>query len=564
MQDPTSSTEGDSGSGTTTEGGPGSGTTAEGGSGSGTTTEGDSRSGTTTEGGPGSVTTTEGVSSSSASSSNNEYYYIFGEIFDNEEAYENVDDIVEILNNDINIFDINEDFFQDICYHYERNMHDYVLEDRIEFFYQNYSLCGEGDNINCNLSKIYFENFSFCCICLPAVQTEQSGRKKKEHSMELDESFSMEGVSEAMGNLFFESNFSVLQCFFVLLKENIILSNYGVIITGILLFIQILASFFLCSHMNDIRLFVFRDLIKCKYNPPLKRGKNITQPEKNLVSDSNNLKGINSKNTKTIIITNNTQKKFEKTEELLTELTSVKGMVPINAKNEELKEIMNNINNRNNLNIQKFKNNSRKLNNRRFNNYNEPSSNNRLKESTASNKKIINISNGILSSNDNFNDNNSISVEIYRNNTKRNNEQEGDKNTNYKISYDNNNPDNFSDNTNKEYDSIKSGKSIPNISGNFERGRKDKDLIYPYEKKDYDDDDLDGLDYDECLVYDKRTFCQIFHKQLLDRQLIANTFCVKDHLKPFSIKLIVLIFNISCYLVINGFLFNLKPLLRFI
>ena len=142
-------------------------------------TEGDSRSGTTTEGGPGSGTTTEGVSSSSASSSNNEYYYIFGEIFDNEEAYENVDDIVEFLNNDINVFDINEDFFQDICYHYERNMHDYVLDDRIEFFYQNYSLCGEGDNINCNLSKIYFENFSYCCICLPAVQTEQSGHKKK-------------------------------------------------------------------------------------------------------------------------------------------------------------------------------------------------------------------------------------------------------------------------------------------------------------------------------------------------------------------------------------------------
>ena len=139
LQEPTSSTEG----------GPGSGTTTEGGSGSGTTTEG----------GPGSGTTTEGVSSSSASSSNNEYYYIFGEIFDNEEAYENVDDIVEFLNNDINVFDINEDFFQDICYHYERNMHDYVLEDRIEFFYQNYSLCGEGGNINCNLSKIYFENF---------------------------------------------------------------------------------------------------------------------------------------------------------------------------------------------------------------------------------------------------------------------------------------------------------------------------------------------------------------------------------------------------------------------
>ena len=82
------------------------------------------------------------------------------------------------------------------------------------------------------------------------------------------------------------------------------------------------------------------------------------------------------------------------------------------------------------------------------------------------------------------------------------------------------------------------------------------DIIYPYEKKDYDENDLDGLDYDEALIYDKRTFYQLFCKQLKERQLIANTFFVKDNLKPFSIKLIVFIFNFSCYLVINGFLFN--------
>ena len=504
--------------------------------------------------------TTEGGSSGSTSSSNDQYYYIFGEIFDNEEAYENMDDIVEFLNNDINVFDINEDFFQDICYHYERNMHDYVLDDRIEFFYQNYSLCGEGDNINCNLSKIYFENFSYCCICLPVVQTEDSGHKKKEHSMELDESFSMEGVSEAMGNLFFESNLSVVQCFFVLLKENIILDNYGVLITGILLFIQILASLFLCSHMNDIRLYVFRDLIKCKYNPPLKRGKTISQPEENLVSESSNLKRINSKNTKTVMITNNTQKQFEKVKKFGAELTSVKGMVSINAKNEEIKEIMNDIDiyNNNNLNVHKINKNPRKINTKRFNNYNEPNSNNRLKDSSASSRKFINNI-GMLSSNDNFIDNNNIGIEIYKKNTKRYDDEEGDNKNNFNISYEDNNPDSIIKNSNKEDNTdniIKSDKNVPNFSDNFERTEKEKDLIYPYEKKDYDDDDLDALDYDECLVYDKRTFCQLFCKQLLNRQLIANTFCVIERLKPFSIKLIVLIFNIACYLVVNGFLFN--------
>ena len=164
----------------------------------------------------------------------------------------------------------------------------------------------------------------------------------------------------------------------------------------------------------------------------------------------------------------------------------------------------------------------------------------------------------MLSSNDNFIDNNNIVIEVYKKNTKRNDEEEGDNNTNFKISYESNNHDNINEFTNKEYDNIKSEKYVPNFTDNFERTEKEKekDLIYPYEKKDYDDDDLDGLDYDECLVYDKRTFCQLFRKQLLERQLIANTFCVKEPLKPFSIKLIVLIFNIACYLVVNGFLFN--------
>ena len=107
-----------------------------------------------------------------------QYYYTFGEIFDNIDAIENMDDIVEFLNQDINVFNISEDFFQDICHHYERDKKDYVLEDRVEFFYQNYSLC----NTSCNLSKIYFENFSFSCLCWPEVNQENEHHKKKHSS----------------------------------------------------------------------------------------------------------------------------------------------------------------------------------------------------------------------------------------------------------------------------------------------------------------------------------------------------------------------------------------------
>ena len=523
--------------------------------------DGNSDSGGSGSGETGSSPTGDGSTGSGETGSaltENEYFYIFGEIFDNEEAYENMDDIVEFLNNDINVFDIKENFFQDICYHYERNHHDYVLTDRIEFFYQNYSICGEAVDRTCNLTKIYFENYSYCCICLPVLETEENGHKKKTHSMELDESFSMERVSQAMGNLFFESNLSVIQCFFVLLKEKLFLTNFGFLTPGVLLLIQIFASFFLYSHMNEIRLFVFRDLIKCKYNPPLKRGKTMRQSQDNLVSESTNLKRINTRNTNSIMITNTKTNRNEKTKKFGTELTSVKGMIPINTKNNEVKEIMNNgdiYNSNNDLNVYTINKNSRKFNSKRMSNFNDSNSNMKLKDSTASSRKFIKNNLGMLSSKDNFFDNNNI--EIYRKDTqKKDDEEEGDNNNDSNVSYDQKSY-NINENNEKidNTDSVIQSDKASQYSENEEK-EKDKDLVYPYEKKDYDEDDLDGLDYDEALVYDKRTFCQLFHKQLLERQLIANTFCVKDNLKPFSIKVIVLLFTISCYLVINGFLFN--------
>ena len=77
-----------------------------------------------------------------------------------------------------------------------------------------------------------------------------------------------------------------------------------------------------------------------------------------------------------------------------------------------------------------------------------------------------------------------------------------------------------------------------------------------YEKKELDEDELNELDFDEAVVFDHRSFCELFWMEIKQRQLIVNTFFVKEKLKPFSIKLIVFIFSLSCYFVINGFLYD--------
>mgnify|MGYP006873012459 CR=1 FL=1 len=68
--------------------------------------------------------------------------------------------------------------------------------------------------------------------------------------------------------------------------------------------------------------------------------------------------------------------------------------------------------------------------------------------------------------------------------------------------------------------------------------------------------DLDDLEYDDAIKFDKRTFCQFFGERLLEKQITMNTFYHKENLRPMSIKIILLLLNIDLYFLINGFFYN--------
>ena len=109
----------------------------------------------------------------------------------------------------------------------------------------------------------------------------------------------------------------------------------------------------------------------------------------------------------------------------------------------------------------------------------------------------------------------------------------------------------------------KSRKSILKKRTFFEAKSKDteretKNTIQVNPKKDFDEDDLNELDFDEAILYDHRGFWELCWMEIKERQLIINTFFVKEKLKPFSIKLIVFIFSLTFYFVINGLLYDEK------
>ena len=69
--------------------------------------------------------------------------------------------ISSLQNSGIDVFNINDSFFWDVCQPFSDSENDVILEDRIKYLYQNISLCEQG----CTYNKINLENMTVLCDC---------------------------------------------------------------------------------------------------------------------------------------------------------------------------------------------------------------------------------------------------------------------------------------------------------------------------------------------------------------------------------------------------------------
>ena len=74
--------------------------------------------------------------------------------------------------------------------------------------------------------------------------------------------------------------------------------------------------------------------------------------------------------------------------------------------------------------------------------------------------------------------------------------------------------------------------------------------------------DLDDMEYDDAIKYDKRSFCEFYIDRLKQKQMILDTFYNKDDIRPLPIKIILLLLNIDLYFVINGLFFSEEYLIK--
>ena len=588
-------------------------------------------------------------------------------IFDNA----NVDkEMVKYFSNlGINIFDINDPFFTDICFNFNQQGKDVTLDDRIRLYYQNITLCEDG----CSYIGINLDTYEVECSC--DLKSENKNNDESNIKNLLDNPIS----SEVFGFLT-KSNLDVLKCIKSAFNIKLIFKNYGGLsMIGVLL-IQIICTIFTKIQMKKVEKYIYK-FIK-QITKPLKKEAHIITVEKddykkeiknNNIYDIDNNNSIN-KHSKDIIINSiskndnikknkdkinnkqlnidiqiNKKHKAHKNSEakysnpnpknrlskqgFVSSISSLyetkdkltlanKSLLPKIAQDSNKTKEKNNSDKSGselNLNLNKSNkrvskgiisdrkergecgnssssnsglNNSEKLveNNYNIKNMKIPITknknffedrgkgigtyldiNNNKKKSIKLNTDVFDIK---IKKNNNviFNKKNVIENRMNSGTLKNNipfNENDFERKNNITIysPKQNNLSINISD-TKRNFDLAHSQKNIKKLKKELKkeilskikekRERKKIDKIYmvPYEHKEYNEKQLNELDYEEAIIYDKRGFWKILRFILKERHTLINTFCSKSDLKPFPTKLLVLIFSLSCYFVINGFLYN--------
>ena len=82
---------------------------------------------------------------------------------------------------------------------------------------------------------------------------------------------------------------------------------------------------------------------------------------------------------------------------------------------------------------------------------------------------------------------------------------------------------------------------------------KNPDLI---DMKEYLSLSFDENDFDDVIDKEKRTFCEYFCEKFKLNQIFFNTFCIKEPLRPRSLKILVLIMTIELYFVVNAIFYS--------
>ena len=153
----------------------------------------------------------------------------------------------ELLEKDIDVYDINDPFFNDPCYPYvDENGNDVPLENRVKDYYQNTSLCVSG----CEYIKIDQNTSQVVCNC----PTENLAISNDENIMSFIDSNLFPGINDVVKS----ETIGVIKCYKKAFQSNNVKKNIGFwIYLGLATAILLLLFGLLCYNFTALNEFLF-------------------------------------------------------------------------------------------------------------------------------------------------------------------------------------------------------------------------------------------------------------------------------------------------------------------
>ena len=417
------------------------------------------------------------------------------------------------------LFNESSEFYTDICSTYtSANGTDMTLNDRKkEIFsaYGNLSLCQSG----CELDYYNSTTKKAKCDCSPQVEETEPVLSTSSSK------FSAKMISESFMNTLKNSNFLVLKCYKLAIDLKSLWKNIGRILMTIILFLSLIMLVMYCfSDSKKIDVFIKSILNKKIYDMSNNNSNEKKQLDNKKPAEKN--KKYNSRNSREKIKRNSGKNKsFSENNVFLIKKKHAppkKNISFMNRKNKSINS-KNDIvsNSKINLNDELHKRNFKRKSSKRC----------------GSNINIVRINNYHIKNFFKGKKKKSHSLKMPSIKSAKNNlklklktKEKKEKNVNY-IS----NKHNFHINT-----------------ANKNNGKLNDNLQKPL----LNDQELNSLEYNLAILYDKRTYFQYYWSLLKRKQLILFTFIPAEDYNLFSIKICLFLLSFSLYFTINGFFFS--------
>ena len=407
----------------------------------------------------------------------------------------------------IDVFNAADDFFNDLCHHYDDlGGKDIIINDRRNDIYQNATFCQEG----CRYSGISYELNAANCLCNTSyLQEEERNITLLNSAIKI---ISFKTISKIFLENLFDFNFGVLRCYNLVINTKILINNIGFYCLSSMFFLQIIFAFvYLSQKLISLKKFLLKF-----------QNKNTNKNQKNRninIINNNNFKNNNNNNNncskKKLISTPPIKRKNQL--KSLNILNNKKQIIGINHFHQE---------NRNKMNVISKNFEPEKIKEEPYNLLNPQSS-----------KSKINSTRNLFISQ---NIENNINIQIPNIYNKKNilskDKKEININKGQQIRLMNNNNNIYNIKSNKKPFLKKK------ISNSGVKDNSNKLLLTIY--------DIQDMDYEEAIIYDKRSCLKIYWGFLVDSQIILGTFCTDNYLDLFVIKLSFFIctFQISFFL----------------